>query len=149
MAVTRFKAQHLLYRFIAALVLVFASYNPLESWSYYDWAIAPALGLAEGSEISVLKALVGLLLLIGWMVFARATQRSLGALGTGLALAFFVLLFWLLIDQGWLSLENTRTLSWLILIAVAGIMALGMSWSHIRRRMSGQMDVDEVDAGGG
>ena len=107
MAVTRFKSQHLLYRFIAALVLVFATYNPIGGWSFYDWAIAPALGLAEGSPISVLKALVGLVLFVGWLVFLRATQRSLGALGMILALLFFVLVFWLLIDQGWLTLDNT------------------------------------------
>jgi hypothetical protein len=28
---------------------------------------------------------------------------------------------------------------------LAAIMATGMSWSHIRRRMSGQLDVDDVD----
>jgi hypothetical protein len=44
-----------------------------------------------------------------------------------------------------LSLDNPDVISWLVLISIAGIMALGMSWSHIRRRMSGQLDVDETD----
>ena len=26
-----------------------------------------------------------------------------------------------------------------------GILAVGISWSHIRRRMTGQVDVDEVE----
>jgi hypothetical protein len=29
---------------------------------------------------------------------------------------------------------------------VAIVMAVGMSWSHFRRRMSGQVDTDEVDS---
>jgi Family of unknown function (DUF6524) len=28
---------------------------------------------------------------------------------------------------------------------VATILAIGMSWSHVRRRLSGQADVDDVD----
>ncbi len=145
MAVSRFKSQNFLVRFIAALVLVFATYNPIEPLSYYEWALAPVLGMSEGSSFSVLKAFIGLLLIIGWSIFIRATHRSLGAVGLIFAVAFFVLLFWLLFDTGLLSLDRPDMITWLVLIAVAGIMALGMSWSHIRRRMSGQLDVDEVD----
>jgi hypothetical protein len=28
---------------------------------------------------------------------------------------------------------------------MCGILAIGISWSHIRRRMTGQVDVDEVE----
>jgi len=147
MAVSRFKSQHILYRFIAALVLVFATYNPL-NWSYYDWAIAPLINMSEGTEFSVLKALAGLIVIVGWAIFIRATSRSLGVIGIIFAALFFFLLFWLFFDQGWISLDNSNVLAWLILIALAGIMALGMSWSHIRRRMSGQLDVDDDDGGG-
>ncbi len=144
MAVTRFKSQHFLIRFIAALVLVFATYNPI--WSYYDWALEPLFFVTDGGpSFSALKALLGLILIIGWAVYIRATQRSLGAVGLTLAVAFFVVLFWFLIDYGWISLDDTDVLTWLVLIAVAGVMAVGMSWSHIRRRMSGQLDVDETD----
>ncbi len=143
MAVSRFKTQHFLIRLVAALVLVFITYNPV--YSYYEWALGPLLGTAEGTSFSVLKAFIGLVLIIGWAIFIRATQRSLGAFGLALAAAFFVLLFWLLFDQGILSLEKPDVITWLVLIAVAGIMAVGMSWSHIRRRMSGQLDVDETD----
>ncbi len=145
MAVTRFKSHHFVIRFVAALVLVFATYNPIDGWSYYDWALEPVLGFSEGTPFSAFKALLGLILIIGWAIFIRATHRSLGPLGLVLAVAFFVVLFWLLIDQGWISLDNTNVLTWLILIALAGVMAVGMSWSHIRRRMSGQLDVDETD----
>lgn len=145
MPVSHFKLQHFLIRLCAATVLVFVTYNPVEPYSYYEWALAPLMGLSEGAPFSVLKAFIGLLLFIGWVIFVRATRRSLGWVGMGLAVAFFVLLFWLLIEQGWLSLDNPDVLTWLILIGLSGVMALGMSWSYIRRRMSGQLDVDETD----
>ena len=145
MAVSHFKIQHFLVRLGAATGLVFFTYNPVEPYSYYEWALAPLMGLQEGSAFSVFKAFVGLLLFIGWAIFIRATRRSLGWIGMGLAVAFFVLFFWLLIEQGWLSLDNPDVLTWLILIGLSGVMALGMSWSYIRRRMSGQLDVDDTE----
>jgi len=52
---------------------------------------------------------------------------------------------WFLIDRDILSLDETTLLQYIGLIMVAMIMAIGMSWSHIRRRLSGQLDVDDVD----
>ena len=39
----------------------------------------------------------------------------------------------------------TRTIAWVVLVILSLVLATGMSWSHIRRRMSGQFDVDEKD----
>ena len=58
---------------------------------------------------------------------------------------FFAALTWVLIDYDVLSVENTTVLTYVILTMLSAIMATGMSWSHIRRRMSGQLDVDDVD----
>jgi hypothetical protein len=88
---------------------------------------------------------VGVVLLIGWVIFIRATMRSIGLLGILLILALFGTLLWLIVDIGWLSLENTRVLTWVVEIILAMILATGMSWSHIRRRLTGQLDVDDVD----
>ncbi|MCB1862776.1 MAG: hypothetical protein KDI47_13770, partial [Gammaproteobacteria bacterium] len=73
------------------------------------------------------------------------TLRSLGVIGTTLAVALFGVLIWLLIDRNLLSLENTTLLQYIGLSIVAIIMAIGISWSHIRRRLTGQLDVDDVD----
>jgi hypothetical protein len=35
--------------------------------------------------------------------------------------------------------------TYLVLVALCGVLATGISWSHIRRRISGQVDVDEID----
>jgi hypothetical protein len=30
-------------------------------------------------------------------------------------------------------------------VVLSGILAIGVSWSHIRRRITGQVDVDDVE----
>ncbi len=79
-----------------------------------------------------------------WAVFLRATSRSLGIFGTILAVAFFGILIWLLITLFPALIGNTA-LVYLFLLGLAGVLSMGISWSHIRRRMTGQFDVDEAD----
>ena len=69
-------------RFLFSALLVFATYNP-EGYSYFDWvkAVFPS--------ITIEQAFVGVLLLIGWVIYIRATLRSLGIIGLILAFAFF------------------------------------------------------------
>jgi hypothetical protein len=54
-------------------------------------------------------------------------------LGTGI---------WLLVDVGVLHPDSTGAITWLALFALATLLAIGMSWSHIWRRLSGQLEVD-------
>lgn len=125
-------------RFLFALVLVLCTYNP-SGYSWFHWM------KSAFPSITPIIALSGIALLIGWAMYVRATLRSLGPLGLVLAGALFSCLLWLLIDWGLLSLDNVSALAWVILIILAGILATGMSWSHIRRRASGQVDADDVD----
>ncbi len=83
--------------------------------------------------------------MIGWIIFLRATLRSLGAAGTLLAMAFFGVIVWALIYYQWLSLDNVTAMQYVILLVLSAILATGMSWSHIRRRMTGQLDVDDIE----
>jgi hypothetical protein len=62
-----------------------------------------------------------------------------------LGAAFFACLIWLLVDVGLLSLDSTSALTWVVLLLLSLILATGMSWSHIRRRLTGQFDVDDMD----
>ena len=138
MASNGFTLLSYLARLIAALVLVFATYNP-SGYSYYHW-LEQSL-----TDFNPLVALAGVVLLIGWVMFIRATLRSLGALGIILAVAFFGSLLWLVIDWGWVSPDNVKVISYIILALLAGVLATGVSWSHIRRRLTGQIDVDEIE----
>lgn len=127
-----------LIRLLIAVLLVFASYNP-SGYSWYHW-------LANiDFEINPMVILAGVVLLIGWVIFLRATFRSLGAVGTMLTVTLFGVIVWALIYYGWLSLENIKAVEYVVLIVVSALLATGMSWSHIRRRMTGQLDVDDIE----
>ena len=138
MASQTFTFQGFLIRLFVALVLVFATYNP-EGYSYYHWT------LAKLPEFSVLKGFIGVVLLIGWAIYLRATLQSLGAIGTLLAIAFFGTLLWLATDQGLFPTDSVRAVSYIVLLVISGVMSAGVSWSHIRRRITGQLDVDDND----
>ena len=123
-------------RYAIALILVFVTYNPSE-YSWVHWL---------NSDVAlVYKAASGIVLLIGWVMFLRATWNSLGAFGMLMAAAFFGVMIWLLIEWGLLTLGNTSVMTWVIEFVLSGVLAVGMSWSHIRRKVSGQYDTDEIE----
>jgi len=135
---TEFNALGFLARWLFAVALVFGTYNP-SGFSYISWAFT------DGLQWEPTIALTGVALLIAWIVFLRATWLSLGWLGIGLGAALFACLIWLLVDVGLLSLDSTGALTWLVLLLLSLILATGMSWSHIRRRLTGQFDVDDIE----
>ena len=126
------------WRVAAALALVLATFNP-GGHSYVHWVaqVFPHLGAAQ--------AVAGIALLIGWVVYATATLRSLGALGVLLLLALFAALVWFAVDRGWLALGGSHVIAWIALVVTGLILGIGMCWSSLRRALSGQADVDEVD----
>lgn len=138
MADRGFNFSSFLIRWVLALVLVFATYNP-SGYSWYHWLV--------GAETIVdpLLALAAISLLIGWVIYLRATARSLGIVGTLLASALFATLVWSLIHYQLISINNTTLLAYIVLVILSAVMAIGLSWSHIRRRLSGQLDVDDRD----
>lgn len=129
--------QGFLIRFIAGLVLVFSTYNP-EGYSYFHWV------KNDFPSISALQTFLGVLLLVGWAMYGRAALRSLGIVGLTLATAFFGTLLWLVVDAGLFPVDNIRAISYLVLTLLALVLSTGLSWSHVRRRVSGQMDTDDV-----
>ena len=127
----------ILGRFIASLVLVFATFNPT-GYSFFSWIAG------NFPKIQPIQAVVGLALLGLWIFFVHSTWRSLGTLGVALGLAFFAALIWLVCSFGWLDPSSHSALAWLILIVIACMLTLGLSWALIRVRVSGQAVVDEV-----
>lgn len=142
MAYNRFTLASFLIRFIFALALVYASYNP-SGYSLFHWAKEALFN--NGLAITPPFAMATVILLIGWTVYIRATFRSLGAFGLTLVATFFGIIVWWLIDLGLIGVDSVSIITYILLFLLAAILATGMSWSHIRRRMSGQADVDEVD----
>lgn len=126
-------------RWAFALILVAATFNP-SGFSYIHWA------QTQWQTQMPLVVLAGLLLLVGYIIYVRATLRAIGAFGIILIAAIFAALVWVGIDYGWLRLENSQAMSWVMILGASIVLGIGLSWSIIRRRLSGQSDVDDVDA---
>ena len=142
MARPSFSLASFLLRWLVALVLVFATFNPTD-YSYYRWVAGMDAGM-DGGNLA-LKALAGVALLILYVIYLRATWRSIGPIGVMLAATFLGALIWVTIDFGLLNLERPTIMTWVLLFVLATILAVGISWSHIRRRVTGQADIDDVD----
>jgi len=124
-------------RVLAALALVLLTFNP-SGYSYYHWmaGVFP--------HLTALQLVCGLVLAICWVVYVTATRRSLGMFGVSLLLGLFAAVIWLAVQHGWLHLAGGSSLAWVIVIVTGLILGVGMCWSFVRRRLSGQADVDEV-----
>ncbi len=125
-------------RFFVSAALVCLTWNPT-AYNYTRWAFA------NWSDLAAVIVFVGLLMLTAWLVFLRATARSLGVIGIILAVSLAASILWLLLEYEMVDPANRDTLTWVVLLLLSAILATGMSWSHLRRRMSGQLDTDDVD----
>jgi hypothetical protein len=129
----------ILLRWLFAFVLVAATFNPSQ-WNYVRWA-----GLNYADQLP-LTILLGLILLVGYVIYLRATLRSIGPFGMVLVLALLSALIWTLYDYGVLAIDNTDMLVWLGILAMSLVLGIGLSWSFVRRALSGQLDVDDSDS---
>jgi len=125
-------------RWLFAILLVFTTFNPSQ-YSLFHWL------WPFSNEQLPLKILAILVMLVIYIIFFRATFRSIGLLGIILAVALSGTLVWLFIDMGWMSLENYTVLTWIILFVIGTILGIGISWSHVRKKLTGQFDTDDVE----
>lgn len=126
-----------LIRWGLAFFLLAVTFNPTE-WSYLSWArenytLEPAIAV-----------LVGLLLLAGYIIYLRATLRSIGLIGMGLVAAIVAACVWVLVDQGLLTGASDTLKIWIVLVGLSFVLGIGLSWSHVRRAISGQSDMDDL-----
>ena len=128
------------WRFFASLVLVLLTYNPTK-YNYVHWILHATAEHPRGPEHLV----VGIILLIGWVILLVATHRSLGTFGLILGGALLGGVVWLLVDIGWLHIETVSSATWVALVCIATLLAIGLSWSHVWRRLTGQFEVDDSD----
>lgn len=127
-------------RLAATTVLVLATYNP-SGWSFVHWLQSAFSNDALGPEHFV----VGILILIGWIILLTATQRSMGTLGLVLGVALFSGIVWMLVDFGVFTIDSVSEFTWVILIILSLMLAVGLSWSHVWRRLTGQFETDGED----
>jgi hypothetical protein len=127
-----------LLRWAVAFGLLAATFNPTQ-WNYARWAVD------NFDSQMPMVVLLGLLLLIGYIIFLRATLHSIGALGMGLVTAVVAALLWVLYDYGLLSLYNSSINVWIGILALSVVLGVGLSWSFVRRSLSGQVDINDSD----
>lgn len=129
----------LLLRWLIAFLLLAATYNPTD-YNFVVWARANYV------EELPLTVLLGLLLLIGYVIYLRATLRSIGAFGMTVVLAVLAAVAWVLHDYNMLNLDNGAVNIWLAILALSIVLGIGLGWSIVRRMLTGQVDVDDVEA---
>jgi hypothetical protein len=134
-----FNLASVVLRIAFSLALVFLTFNP-SGRSYFHWLAANL------SPVQPMVVVVGILLLGAWLFFVRATFTSMGTVGVVLLLALFAAIVWWMVSQGWLSMANRSAMAWVVLTCLGLLLGIGMSWAHIRARITGQSSVDRVDA---
>jgi hypothetical protein len=121
-----------------SMALVLLTFNP-SGHSYYHW-------LADGfPKVQPLEVVAGIALLGAWLFFVRSTLAAMGTIGLVLLVAFFAAVVWWMVSQGWLDVANRSAMAWVVLVVLGLVLGIGMSWAHIRRKLSGQASVDRVD----
>jgi hypothetical protein len=122
-------------RVVLALALVLVTFNP-SGWSFYHWLTALPAG------ITAVKAFAGVLLLIGWLVCLRTAYVALGLVGAVLVTALLGTVVWMLIEYHVIDVAGRSALVWIGLVIAGVVLGIGLSWSLIRSRVTGQVEVD-------
>jgi hypothetical protein len=120
-----------------AMSIVFATYNAT-GYSYYHW-------ITNGSNSNnALKLFCGVSLVTIYCVFGTALWRSVGPVGMACAMAAFLALVSSLTNYGLLDLHNTNAVPTVFNILLATVLSVGVSWSHVRTRLTGHVDAKDV-----
>jgi hypothetical protein len=134
MAVQGISWSGVLVRVVLAVLLVLATFNP-SGTSFYHWLTAPPVG------ITAVKAFSGIALLIAWIVCLRTAYVALGALGLILGCLLLGSFVWMLYDFDVLHAAGRQAMVWIGLLVFGVVLGFGLSWSLIRARTTGQVEV--------
>jgi hypothetical protein len=126
------------WRILFALALVLVTFNPTGR-SYFHWV------RAGFPSVTPVQAVVGIALLVLWIFLWRSMIQAIGKLGLLLMAALTAALVWLFVSWGWLDVRNATTMTWVVLVALGLILGVGMSWAIVRRELTGQASVDEIE----
>jgi hypothetical protein len=134
MAVQGITGSGIALRVVAAVALVLITFNP-SGTSFYHWLAAPPVG------ITAVKAFLGVALLIAWLVCLRTAYVALGAVGLVLGCLLLGTFVWVLFDMDLLHDVGRQAMVWIGLVVFGIVLGVGLSWSLIRARTTGQIEV--------
>ena len=127
----------IIVRWLMSMFVVFAIFNP-SGYSYVHWV------LRDADQPWSLKVLAGLLLGSLVTTFLLATVRALGLRGIVAASGLLAAATWAMIDLGlFRNLSHSAYLT-IVLTVIASILTLGLSWSNLTLRVTGQVDSNDV-----
>ena len=121
-------------RILLALVLVFTTFNPT-GYSLFHWITAAPVAVTPGKVLALIA------LAIGWLICLRTAFIAMGRLGLSLGVALFGVLVWFLVDHELVSLSGSGIV-WVGLTVVGLLLGLGLSWSLLRAKATGQIEVN-------
>jgi hypothetical protein len=122
-------------RIAFALALVLLTFNP-SGVSFYHWI------MKSGAGSLAVKAFAGILLLTGWVIGVRVAAVSIGLLGAVLLTAILATVVWVLMDYHVIDAAGRTTLVWIGLVIAGVVLGVGLSWSLVRAKAVGQIEVD-------
>jgi hypothetical protein len=123
-------------RFIYLFVLVLITYNPFH-YSLFHWIQNEHTPLSIGS---------GILLIMLWSVVLWFVYLGSGFIGLFMGSVMISLLLWMAKNMGMIHFDNTLLNVIFAEISLSLLFSLGLSWAHIRRRISGQLSTDDIGA---
>jgi len=132
----KFGLYSILLRWILVATIVFSTYNP-SGRSFYHWA-------PESDVDFSLKLAVGLVLFTANLTLLHLTIRSLGYIGTFLVTITTISIAVTIERLELVHLETWETLQLYIILFLTLALTLGVCWSAIRTRISGQVDSDDI-----
>lgn len=131
---SRFGFSDILLRFFALFCLMLISYNPY-GFSIVAWIQSDLSPFSIGCSLIVI-AIWGVVL---WMAYL-----GIGKLGGLLVMGILLVLLWMASSAGVTVFESFEGAVFTIEIFVSMLLAIGLSWAHLRRRISGQFSTDDL-----
>lgn len=133
-----FNSVSVLERWVLAVCVVFATYNT-SGYSYYHWV--------TGSDTSnwTIKLFLGLILMTVYAVFAMVMWRGMGPVGIAAGIATLTTVVWILERWNLLSLTTHNTIATVVGFMLATVIGFGLSFMHLRTRLTGQTDTRDVN----
>ncbi len=130
MVFTDFTPRRYLIHWLSSAALVLMTYNPF-GHSYYHWVMA-------GGGSTVFKVLMGLLLFFVQTFTLWWIISSVGRIGIAVGALIWGLTSYEFLQ--WFPTESILIKHLIIQLLLATMLAIGLSWPHLRTRLTGQIE---------